>query len=145
MVLKIESLKELKNFSKKFLKELNPVKTGATILALQGNLGSGKTAFVKVLGKNLGIKKTIISPTFIIMKLYDISYKNFKKLIHVDAYRLEKEKELEVLGWQEILKNPENLIAIEWPENVSKVIPQSAKKLKFKFVDEKTRSVKSEI
>ncbi len=141
MIKKIKSLVELQNFANQFLKSLKPAKSRATILSLDGNLGSGKTAFVKTLGKALGIKKTIISPTFIIMKLYEISYKKYKKLIHIDAYRLEKEKELEVLGWNDLINNPENLIAIEWPERVLKIIPKTAKKLKFKFVDEKTRSV----
>ena len=114
----------------------------ARVLALQGDLGAGKTAFVKSLGKILGVKKTILSPTFIIMKSYKLKAGNWKLLIHIDAYRIENENELEILGWDDLIKNPENLIALEWPEKVRNLIPKTAKTIKFEFVDEKTRELK---
>lgn len=144
----IRNLKEMEILASEILKspKLGGQATefgGATVLALKGDLGVGKTAFVKSLGKILGVKETINSPTFVIMKMYDISYKYklLKKLIHIDAYRLEEEKELEILGWENLIKNPENLIAIEWPEKVSNLIPENAHIFKFEFVDENTRSV----
>ena len=62
-----------------------------------------------------------------IMKKYPIKLKNFKFFFHLDAYRLKNEKELLHLGWEEIISDRENLVFIEWPENVSKAIPSSAK------------------
>lgn len=118
-----------------------PLRDMATILSLSGDLGSGKTAFVKQLGKVVGVKEEILSPTFVIMKLYDISYKNFKKLIHIDAYRIEDSRELEVLNWHEIASDKNNLIAIEWPEKVKQLIPSNSPKIKFEFVDENTRRI----
>ena len=104
----------------------------ATIIALQGELGSGKTTFAQAFGKILGVTENMPSPTFVIMKSYPVDWKGFKKLIHIDAYRLEKEEELLHLGWDELVKNPENIILIEWPEKVEKIIPKNAKRIEFK-------------
>ncbi|MDO8565543.1 MAG: tRNA (adenosine(37)-N6)-threonylcarbamoyltransferase complex ATPase subunit type 1 TsaE [bacterium] len=111
----------------------------ATVIALQGELGSGKTHFAQAFGKVLGIIENMPSPTFVIMRSYDIDPTKaghvgagFKKLIHIDAYRLEKEEELLHLGWNELIKSPENLILIEWPERVEGLIPKDAKRILFK-------------
>ena len=104
----------------------------ATVVGLQGELGSGKTYFVKDLGKMMGIEEHIVSPTFVIMKIYDIDWQGFKKLIHIDAYRLEKEEELLNLGWEKLLEDPENLVLIEWPEKVEGIIPKDSKRIHFK-------------
>ncbi|PIQ66556.1 MAG: tRNA (adenosine(37)-N6)-threonylcarbamoyltransferase complex ATPase subunit type 1 TsaE, partial [Candidatus Zambryskibacteria bacterium CG11_big_fil_rev_8_21_14_0_20_42_18] len=111
------------------------------VVALQGDLGSGKTAFTQEVGKILGVKENMHSPTFVIEKIYAIDFKNFKRLIHIDAYRLEKEQELLHLGWEEIIKEPENLIFLEWPENVSDIVPERARKIYFKFIDDTTREI----
>ena len=113
----------------------------ATVVALKGDLGAGKTAFAQSVGRILGIEEGIRSPTFVIEKIYSIDWSGFKNLIHVDAYRLEKESELLHLGWEEIVKEPENLVLVEWPENVLGIIPHDAKKIDFKFIDETTREI----
>ncbi len=112
----------------------------ATVVALRGNLGSGKTAFSQAVGEVLGVS-AMSSPTFVIEKIYPIDYRGFKHLIHIDAYRLEKHTELLHLGWTEICKEPENLILIEWPDRVSEIIPKDAMMINFKFVDETTREI----
>jgi tRNA threonylcarbamoyladenosine biosynthesis protein TsaE len=100
----------------------------ALIVALSGDLGAGKTTFVKAVAKHLGIKNKISSPTFVIMKKYPLKkIDGYKFLFHLDAYRLKNEKELMHLGWGEIIKNKEHLIFIEWPENVKKAIPSHSK------------------
>ena len=104
----------------------------ATVVVLQGELGSGKTAFAKALGKMMGINEHIVSPTFVIMKSYNIDWKGFKKLIHVDAYRLESESELLNLGWNELVENPQHLILIEWPERVEGILPKDSRRIFFK-------------
>ncbi|MBI2086764.1 MAG: tRNA (adenosine(37)-N6)-threonylcarbamoyltransferase complex ATPase subunit type 1 TsaE [Candidatus Zambryskibacteria bacterium] len=106
--------------------------TSATVIALQGELGSGKTTFAQAFGKILGVTENMHSPTFIIMKIYNVDWRGFKKLIHIDAYRIEKEEELLHLGWKEIVKDPENLVLIEWPERVEGLIPKDAKRILFK-------------
>lgn len=111
----------------------------ATVIGLQGELGSGKTYFAQRFGKILGVKENMVSPTFVIMKSYSINPSNssgqawhrFKKLIHIDAYRLEKEEELLKLGWQEIVKDPENIVLIEWPEKIEGIMPKDSKRIIF--------------
>ncbi|MFH1472864.1 MAG: tRNA (adenosine(37)-N6)-threonylcarbamoyltransferase complex ATPase subunit type 1 TsaE [bacterium] len=131
---------ETRAIAEKFLNTLNH-RGKASVVALQGDLGAGKTSFAQAIGLHLGIKESMQSPTFVIMKVYKINFKNFKKLIHIDAYRLEKEKELLHLGWEEMIREPENLILIEWPENVKGIIPSEAKLINLEFVDENTRKI----
>ena len=113
----------------------------ATVVALHGDLGSGKTTFTQEVGKVLGVFDNMHSPTFVIMKIYGIDFNGFTKLIHIDAYRLEKESELLHLGWDEIVKEPENLVLIEWPEKVPSLIPENARRISFKLIDELTRGI----
>jgi|GEM_PF-1762334 len=142
---------------------ISTIPNTATILALSGDLGSGKTAFVKAFASALGITDTITSPTFVIEQIYLLPKTNsattaFDRLIHIDAYRLEKASELERLGWAEIAANPRNIICLEWPENVaglsglsgsgdlnesSEVASKTARlhRLTFRFVDENTREI----
>ncbi len=118
-----------------------PSQEKAIVIALSGELGAGKTVFAKGIAKALGITETVSSPTFVIQKKYKIPQGLFKNLIHIDAYRLEKEKELEVIGWDDIVASPENLIVIEWPERVSFLIPPDAITVVLGHVDEGTRSI----
>lgn len=134
------SLEETGQIASNFTNALSPADR-ATVAALQGDLGAGKTAFSQAVGKIVGITENMHSPTFVIMKVYEIDYKGFKKLVHIDAYRLEKDSELLHLGWEEIISEPENLVLIEWPENVPGTIPKWAKKISFKFIDENTREI----
>lgn len=138
---------ELKDISEMILKEvLQHKKKGASLLALSGDLGVGKTAITQMIAGKLGIKEKIISPTFVIMKIYEIDsksiyYKNFKKLIHIDAYRLTSGKELEQIGWPEMLKDKDNLIIIEWPEIVKDVLDKDVLWVKLSHIDEEARSL----
>src|SRR3989344_4346891 len=138
-----KSPEETNKIGKDFLDTLG-LQDQATVVALQGELGSGKTAFAQEVGKILGVAENMHSPTFVIEKIYQIDFKHFKRLIHIDAYRLEKESELLHLGWEEIIKEPENLVLIEWPENVPGIIPADAKRISFKFIDETTRDIEYE-
>ena len=97
----------------------------ALIVGLSGHLGAGKTAFVKAVAKALGVTEEVTSPTFVIMKLYETSHPHWRRLVHIDAYRLEGPEELEALGFKSLTADPHNLIMIEWPENVeSTFIPK---------------------
>ena len=111
----------------------------AQIIALYGDLGAGKTTLTKEIARQLGIKENVNSPTFVLIKNYELRIKNYryKKLIHIDAYRFDSEKELEHLGWEKMLADPTNLIFIEWPERVKKFIPKDAIKIYLKHKGEK--------
>ena len=114
----------------------------STMVALQGNLGAGKTVFVKGVAESLGITDTITSPTFVIVKKYPIQIDApWKQLVHIDAYRLEHEKELQSINWKELASDPKNLIVIEWPEQVGLGIPQHALWIEFEAIDEDTRKI----
>lgn len=144
MVILSKSLEETEQIAKDFIKKaLAEKREKALVVGLHGDLGSGKTAFVQLVAKNLGIKETITSPTFVIQKTYNLQLttNNFKKLIHIDAYRLESGRELEKLGWREIMNDPKNLILIEWPEIVSEILPKDFWRINFKFIDENTREI----
>ena len=118
----------------------------ALVIILKGDLGSGKTTFTRFFIKNFGIRQYITSPTFVIEKIYKIpnfkiNKNHFKKIIHIDAYRLEGGNDMKDLGWDKIVNNPENIILIEWPEKIVDILPKDAKKIEFKFVDEDKREV----
>lgn len=130
-----KSIDETALFAKVISEKIFSQEAGAFVLALHGELGAGKTAFTKELAKILGIQEErVTSPTFVIEKIYEISFKGFEKLIHIDAYRLERGEELLALGWKEITEDNKNLIVLEWPENVSGIIPKNALHI---FIDHK--------
>ncbi len=119
----------------------NKERPTATVLALSGDLGSGKTTFVKGVANALGITTRITSPTFVIERRYPISFKNLSLFIHCDAYRLESGAELEALGWTEDTENAANIICIEWPENVSSFLPEDAFYIYFDTLSETERRI----
>ncbi|MBX4181436.1 tRNA (adenosine(37)-N6)-threonylcarbamoyltransferase complex ATPase subunit type 1 TsaE [Candidatus Parcubacteria bacterium] len=136
------SFEETKQVAQQFLNTISIGERG-TVIALQGDLGAGKTAFSQAIGEVVGVTESMQSPTFVIMKVYEIDFKGFKNLIHIDAYRIEKESELLHLGWNEIIKEPENLVLIEWPKNVPNLIPKDAKWIHFEFIDENVRKIET--
>ncbi len=131
--------------AKKILKA-NPKKT-AIVLGLEGNLGGGKTTFLQGFAKGLGVKEKILSPTFILIKKFQIPNSKFqinlkfKTFYHLDCYRIEKSKEILDLGFKEIIKNPQNIIAIEWSERIKKILPKSRISIKFKILSRKERKI----
>ena len=139
-----KSLGETEKFAQNFLNNLKPHDSRATVVGLHGDLGSGKTAFVKLVAKNLGLTENITSPTFVIIKNYPLPTTHYKLLVHIDAYRLEKGEELSGLGWQDLLNDPNNLIFLEWPEKVAEVLPEDYLRIDFKFIDENTREISAD-
>ncbi len=125
--------------AKKILKK-KPKRT-AFVIGLEGELGGGKTTFLQGFAKGLGIKERILSPTFVILKRFKIKDLRFKNLYHIDCYRIEKPKELLVLGFKKIISNPENIVVIEWADRIKKIMPEDSAWIKFDFVDEKTRKI----
>ncbi len=147
------SLIETENLAKQWLGDID-TKEEAVVVALNGQLGSGKTTFVQAVARSLGVKENITSPTFVIMKKYSlwgkesinkhtdkISVGHFKNLIHIDAYRLESGDELKVLDFEEIVADPRNLVLIEWADNVKDGLPTNLKKIDFEYVSENERKI----
>ncbi len=120
---------------------------GALVIALEGDLGGGKTTFVQGFAKGLGIEEKILSPTFVILKKFSIPKSasvaghKFKTFYHIDCYRLGNPKDILDLGFNEIISNPENIVIIEWANKIKKILPKETTILKFEFVDEKTRKI----
>lgn len=121
----------LPDFVRGVLGKLSTKNTGATLVALSGELGAGKTTFVQALAKELGVTNTVQSPTYVLMKSYQISYKNFTRLVHIDLYRLEKPEELAALQLENYLNDPQALICIEWPERAGGLLPKPDLTIKF--------------
>lgn len=116
-------------------------RTQALVIALEGNLGGGKTTFTQGFARGLGITAKVLSPTFVILKSFKLRVPGFKQLIHIDAYRIERANEIEVLGWRDLANDPGNIILVEWAEKIRKFIPNDAIFISFEFVDEKTRRI----
>lgn len=114
-------------------------KSAATVITLSGELGAGKTTFTQGLAEALGIKETVNSPTFILEKVYKLAGQKFSHLIHMDAYRLKGPHEMRVLGWEEIVREPENLIVLEWPERVEALMPKGAIRIRIDIDGEARR------
>ena len=116
-------------------------RAGALVIALEGDLGGGKTTFTQGFARGLGVREKILSPTFVIMKRYKLQAKSYKLFFHIDAYRLSGAKELRPLGWRDILKDKEAIVLVEWADRVRRVLPKEYIRFQFEFVDEKTRNI----
>lgn len=111
------------------------------VLALQGNLGAGKTTFTQQLAKQLGVTEPVTSPTFTIMKQYELPAGKFSNLVHIDAYRFESEAEAAPLRFGEVFAQPRAIVCVEWPEYIASLIPSSAVWLTIKNSEDETRTV----
>ncbi|MBL7141782.1 tRNA (adenosine(37)-N6)-threonylcarbamoyltransferase complex ATPase subunit type 1 TsaE [Patescibacteria group bacterium] len=118
---------------------------GGEIIGLIGELGTGKTVFIKGLAQGLGIKKTITSPTFVLMKVYPISNQPrskasllrgrqsaVKNFVHVDAYRLSSGKDLIDIGLKDWLGKSDTVTVIEWADRAMDILPKNSIIIKLK-------------
>lgn len=129
-----ESPQKTKEFAKDFARDLKTPK----VLALYGNLGSGKTTFIQGLAEGLGINRRILSPTFVFIRRY--SFGEDLKFYHVDLYRLDSDRDVEAIGLKEILEESA-IIAIEWPEKVAKILPKDLVEIKLETISESKRKI----
>jgi tRNA threonylcarbamoyl adenosine modification protein YjeE len=139
------SIKETEAIAAQWLADISNKyadKDEALVVGLSGHLGAGKTAFVKAVAKALGVKEEVTSPTFVLMKLYGLNpvgtFKSFprKRLVHIDAYRLERPEELEALDWEVLVADRNNLIMVEWPENIKNAIPEDGVLIEFENIED---------
>jgi tRNA threonylcarbamoyladenosine biosynthesis protein TsaE len=122
--------------AREFASKLEANTKGATVIALSGELGAGKTAFVKAFAASFGIPaEDVTSPTFVIEKRFPIQGRAWKTLVHIDAYRLESATEIERLGWKATLADSSNLVLIEWPEKIGVALPANAIHIEFSHIE----------
>lgn len=101
-----------------FLSLVQPHDDRATLIALHGDLGAGKTTFVQAVARQLGISESIISPTYVIMKAYSLSHRPFSSLVHIDLYRFHGYDEVHTIGFEDVCRTPHTLVLCEWPERI---------------------------
>lgn len=105
-----------------------PRASGALVIALEGELGAGKTTFTQGFAQGLGVVGRVLSPTFVIKKEYKIA-KNaggFLMFHHLDCYRLKNSRDLAFLGWKDLVKDKTNIILLELADRVQSVLPKDA-------------------
>jgi len=136
---KTKNPNETRIIAKKFAEDISKSKNTkrALVVGLTGELGAGKTTFIKSFIKSMGVKKRITSPTFLIQRRLSIKHKTFKNIFHIDAYRVNDKKELSEIGIEEILKDPSNIVLIEWADRVRKILPKGAIWVKFIYGKER--------
>ena len=106
---------------------------GGEVIALVGNLGAGKTIFIKGLAKGLGVKQTITSPTFVLMKIYPVRSSSIRYLCHVDVYRLTRGQDLVDIGLNDWLGQKDVVTVIEWANQVKEILPRKRIEVKINF------------
>lgn len=132
-------LSDIDAFARNVIENL-PDTEGATVLALKGDLGAGKTTLTQAIGRALGVAHTIPSPTFLVMRSYATDHPRFKKLVHIDAYRIEDPNEIDVLGFADLLKEKGTLVIVEWPEKLQS-LPQGTVVLELKIAGKIERTI----
>lgn len=131
MEVSTHSTQETKRLAKQIAEGLKP----GDVLALYGELGSGKTTFTNFLVKALGISDRVFSPTFVIARRYG------GKINHIDLYRLTTKKEVLDTGFEEFLNDKDSINIIEWPELVKDLLPAHTIKIRFEETGENSRKI----
>ena len=128
------SLEQTLAIGEKLVKTLLP----GTVVALNGELGAGKTVFTKGIAKGLGIKDYthVNSPTFVIIR----EYQGTIPLYHFDVYRLNDIEELETIGYEEYFYG-DGISVVEWANKIEEVLPDKRIDVYLEHVDEHTRRI----
>lgn len=132
-----KNARQTQKIARLLAEEIKPREHGAVVIALEGELGAGKTTFVQGFARALGVRENVLSPTFVLMKIYDLKQESriknqgFRYFVHIDCYRIKSSKDLVHLGLKDILKDRDAVVLIEWPERIKKILPHDAVWLKF--------------
>ncbi len=131
------SAEETIEFAKRFARGLKP----GSVLCLEGNLGSGKTTFIKGLAEGLGLAhpERVKSPTFVLMHVYKAKV----PLYHFDCYRLDSAEELENIGFEDFINDPHAISCIEWAEKAKGLLPAHAYWIHFEISGQERRSIEA--
>ncbi|QDP39163.1 tRNA (adenosine(37)-N6)-threonylcarbamoyltransferase complex ATPase subunit type 1 TsaE [Radiobacillus deserti] len=122
---------ETKHLAEKLATLLHP----GAVVTLEGDLGAGKTTFTKGIGTGLGVRRTINSPTFTIVK----EYMGELPLYHMDVYRLEESEE--DIGFDEYFNGP-GISIVEWASFIADFLPDERLDIQLEIIDEHTRKIK---
>jgi tRNA threonylcarbamoyladenosine biosynthesis protein TsaE len=124
------------------LKQAQEITNHAAILTLTGDLGAGKTTFTQQLAAQLGVSEPVVSPTFGIMKGYELDGNEyFDQLIHIDAYRIEDISEVKPLRFTELFKEPRTLVCLEWPEKIAGIVLEKSVEVEIENKEGESRVV----
>jgi tRNA threonylcarbamoyladenosine biosynthesis protein TsaE len=140
----LESFEDLQEEAESFAKTLSPDEKTATLIALSGELGAGKTSFTQGLARSLGIIGAVTSPTFVLQKVYPLTKKDgqgFSQLVHIDAYRLESEVDLARIDFEECMSDPKTLILFEWPEKIQNLRERANCEVSITVLPDMTRKI----
>lgn len=129
--LKIFSEAETKNIALEFSKDLKK----GDLVVLNGDLGTGKTFFVKAIGKIFGINN-VSSPTFALVNEYSGKF----KIYHLDFYRIEKSEEIYDIGFNDYINDNEAIMFIEWGELFPEILPHKRFEIKIILNEDFSRS-----
>lgn len=132
-----ENTEDTKEFARSLSAKIKP----GNVLALYGELGAGKTTFVRYLTEALKVPSRVQSPTFVIVRKYVGGTESIKTVNHVDLYRLTNIEEIMDLGLDDLINEPGSITIIEWPELVEKELTKNTIKIKFEIVDENERKI----
>lgn len=110
------------------------------VVLLEGELGAGKTCFVRGLATGLGLSASrVSSPTFVIAHEYQGKQHT---LTHIDAYRITSEEDLETIGWTEMLQKKDSVLAIEWPNRIATSLPGQCIEVGLRTISEQERLIR---
>lgn len=124
------------------LEQAMTIDSQAAVVTLTGDLGAGKTTFTQQLAKHLGVTEPVVSPTFGIMKGYELEGNQcFDQLVHIDAYRIEDISEAGPLRLTELFQQPRTLVCLEWPEKISEILPSKKVEVAIQIKEGETRQV----
>ena len=130
---------DTENIATGFVKTLDP--NTNNVVGLIGELGAGKTRFVQCVARCLGVEGTVNSPTFLIMRSYQIHTGAFSSLYHFDWYRIVDTKEISVLGWDTIVSDNHNLVFVEWADRGFDLLPEQHIKIFFQVTGKNRRNI----
>lgn len=119
-------------------KKMSSLVKEGDVIALIGDLGTGKTHFVKEFAKELGIKENIKSPTFNYVKEY---YSGKIPLFHFDVYRIEEAEEIYEIGFEDYL-NSDGICVIEWANIIEEELPKNFIKIELTYASDEERDVR---
>lgn len=158
MEIEVTSTEETKKLASELAEQLVP----GSVVALYGDLGSGKTTFTRFLVEALGIEARVQSPTFVIRRTYSkgegagersetattssakdasIGSQRIKHMIHLDLYRLTSTDELHDLDLSDVFETENAVTVIEWPELAQDFLPTNTIHVRFEYLDEESRKV----
>ena len=128
---------ETEKLGEEFAKSLSP----GDVVCLYGELGAGKTVFVKGLMKGIGIEERVTSPTFTLIHEYNVNHNSIKKIYHIDLYRLENIERVKNIGILELFNENNAVVVIEWAEKMGDLLPKKRVDLFLKQLEEDKREI----